>query len=154
MTHKLLIDVSYGPVAVQQVDATMDMASSSELQQTAKSVATDSQLQLQSVGYVYHTVVYPFSHGKGQCSVCPGTCASSCLFHDHLHQIVSLVARVSSLATNSQLSCKISAWWLTRLFTSLQMAKYRMSQRAQAVEPIISWPSSSNCQLSCGEQSA
>ncbi len=39
---------------------------SAELQQTAKSVAADSQLKLQSVSAVDHTVVYPFSHGKGQ----------------------------------------------------------------------------------------
>jgi len=91
------------------------------------------------------------STGKGQCSVCPGTCASSCLFHDHLHQIVSLDGRVSSVATTSQLSCKLPARWLTRLLLlHFNRQSTSISKCAQAAEPIISWPSSSNCQLSCG----
>ena len=72
-----------------------------------------------------------------RCSVCPGTYASSCLFHDHLHQIVS------SVATNSQLNLKLSAQWLTRLLTPLRIdfnwQSTSISQRAQAVDPIISW---------------
>ena len=39
---------------------------SAELQQTAKSVAADSQLKFQSFSAVDHTVFYPFSRGKGQ----------------------------------------------------------------------------------------
>ena len=70
---------------------------SAVLQQTAKSVAADSKLKLQSVSAVDHTVVYQFSHVKGQVLCLPGTYASSCMFHDH--QIVSLVATVSSVAT-------------------------------------------------------
>ncbi len=80
-------------------------------------------------------------------------------------QSAQLQQTVSSIATNSQLSCnKQSAQlqqtvssvekcqlggWLDCYLPHLNWQSARITQCARGAEPIISWPSS-NCQLSCG----
>ncbi len=78
--------------------------SAAELQQTAQSVVADSQLKLQSVGFVDHTVVYPFSHAKGQVLCLPWNMFINFLFHEHLHQTVSLVVTNRQLSFNKHLA--------------------------------------------------
>ena len=75
---------------------------SAELQQTVESVAADSQLKMQSVSAVDHTGAYPVTLAKDRCSVCPRISCTK--LSAELQRLAQLQQRVSSFATNSQLS--------------------------------------------------